>query len=198
MTRDEKLQLVFGYFATNADYKNNYKAPAGVPLRIRRLRSRHPATRHSRSVADRRRRRRCDAGRRPREARTHVPSLRHCDGRDLEPGSRLHGRPDDRLRSARVRLQRDARRRRQPRCAIRATAGISNMAARIRCSPGRSSARRSPASSRTTSSRRPSITRSTISRPAATIMTRASIRQQRACPTCSPSSSRSSAATRAR
>src|SRR4051812_46653178 len=28
MTRDEKLQLVFGYFATNADYKNNYKAPA--------------------------------------------------------------------------------------------------------------------------------------------------------------------------
>jgi beta-glucosidase len=27
MTRDEKLKLVFGYFATNADYKNNYKAP---------------------------------------------------------------------------------------------------------------------------------------------------------------------------
>jgi beta-glucosidase len=23
MTRDEKLQLVFGYFATDADYKNN-------------------------------------------------------------------------------------------------------------------------------------------------------------------------------
>jgi beta-glucosidase len=30
MTRDEKLQLVFGYFATNADYKNNFKAPAGA------------------------------------------------------------------------------------------------------------------------------------------------------------------------
>jgi beta-glucosidase len=27
MTRDEKLKLVFGYFATDADYKNNYKAP---------------------------------------------------------------------------------------------------------------------------------------------------------------------------
>jgi beta-glucosidase len=27
MTRDEKLTLVFGYFATDADYKSNYKAP---------------------------------------------------------------------------------------------------------------------------------------------------------------------------
>jgi beta-glucosidase len=28
MTQDEKLSLVFGWFATNADWKNNYKAPA--------------------------------------------------------------------------------------------------------------------------------------------------------------------------
>jgi beta-glucosidase len=29
MTEDEKLNLVFGWFATNADWKNNFKAPAG-------------------------------------------------------------------------------------------------------------------------------------------------------------------------
>ncbi|MEP7130900.1 MAG: beta-glucosidase [Sphingomicrobium sp.] len=30
MTQDEKLSLVFGWFATNADWKANYKAPTGV------------------------------------------------------------------------------------------------------------------------------------------------------------------------
>src|SRR4051812_15217663 len=29
LTQDEKLNLVFGWFATNADWKNNFKAPAG-------------------------------------------------------------------------------------------------------------------------------------------------------------------------
>src|SRR5258708_29029663 len=28
MTEDEKLSLVFGWFATDADWKNNFKAPA--------------------------------------------------------------------------------------------------------------------------------------------------------------------------
>src|SRR5688500_1318354 len=28
MTRDEKLRLLFGYFGTDAAYKNNYRAPA--------------------------------------------------------------------------------------------------------------------------------------------------------------------------
>ena len=30
MTQDEKLQLVFGYFASTADWKANYTPPAGV------------------------------------------------------------------------------------------------------------------------------------------------------------------------
>src|SRR5256885_1211234 len=32
MTKDEKLGLVFGWFATDADWKNNYKAPPGSRL----------------------------------------------------------------------------------------------------------------------------------------------------------------------
>src|SRR4051812_39647215 len=32
LTQDEKLNLVFGWFATNADWKNNFKAPAGSRL----------------------------------------------------------------------------------------------------------------------------------------------------------------------
>src|SRR5207302_9710001 len=30
MTEDEKLSLVFGWFATGADWKHNYQPPAGV------------------------------------------------------------------------------------------------------------------------------------------------------------------------
>src|SRR5438128_5231892 len=32
MTEDEKLSLVFGWFATDADWKNNFKAPPGSRL----------------------------------------------------------------------------------------------------------------------------------------------------------------------
>ena len=194
MTLDEKLQLVFGYFAKRLA---GQEAASRSALRIRRLCARHPAARHPAAVSDRRRRRRRDPGRRRGEARAHRPSLRHRDRGDLESRDRFRGRANDRLRSARVRLQRDARGRASTSRAIRATAAISNMAARTRCLPGPSSVRRSPASSRTTSFRRPSIMRSTISKPAARDMTRKSILLQRACPTCSPFSSRSSAATRA-
>ncbi len=102
LTQDEKLSLVFGWFATDADWKNNFKAPAGRPHRLGRLRPRHPAARHPAAVADRCRRRRRDAGRRANEARAHRAALRPGDRRDLEPGHRLQGRRDDRRGSARV------------------------------------------------------------------------------------------------
>ena len=75
MTQDEKLSLVFGYFATDADWQEQYKPPEGVRYGSAGYVPGIPRLGIPAAMADRCRHRRRDPGRRAeKRERTALPS----------------------------------------------------------------------------------------------------------------------------